>query len=226
MPSTRPGTICVLSGDLSRYGSFWASFSQVNKPPGTVVDCVIGYGIVPGINSSITRFLASAGDWWWLMADDHVFGEDLLMALLARELPIVAPLNVQRHHPFAPLLYAAAVEEGVPVHQYTWKHLAHMAGLYKLPARASCGSAGMLIQRDVLTTLGTSDWFQDRPGLAFSEDLYFCERVRAHGYPVYVDLDCRMGHLFPTAAVPVQTETGEWLVGLQVHGKSFAYLRY
>ena len=220
------GTVCVLSGELSRYASFVKSLRRLQLPEGTVVDFIIGKGIVAGLNDSLARFLAGDTEWWCVLADDHVFPDDLLIQLLARDVPIVAPLNVQRHKPFYPLLYASAREDGPPVHQYTWQHLEHHAGLYRLPTRDSCGSAGMLIQREVLERLGTADWFQDRPGVPYSEDLYFCERVRALGYNIYIDLDCRMGHTFVGTAIPVQNAEGEWLVALQVNDKSIAYVRY
>lgn len=221
------GTICVLSGDLSRYATFMESVARLaQKHPDEDIHAIQGKGIVAGINSSIAAFLDGPGDWWFLMGDDHVFGPDVLTQLLARAVPICAPLNVQRHRPFHPLIYAAAQPGGPPVHQYTWKHLEGMHGLYKLPQRDSCGSAGLLVRREVFAALSTEAWFVDRPGVPYSEDLYFCERVRQVGYDIYIDLDCRLGHSFPATAIPIQSEDGSWLVAIEVNGQRIVYIRY
>lgn len=221
------GTVCVLSLELSRYATFTESIVRLaQQHPHDHFDFIIGKGITQGCNASIDLFLKGQGDWWFLMADDHVFDAQILHRLIARDVPIVAPLNVQRHKPFHPMLYDAMVEGEAAKVQYTWKHLAHMAGLYKLPYRVSCGSAGLLIRREVFERLGDKDWFIDRPGVPYSEDLYFCQRVRELGYDIYVDLDCRLGHTNPLTAIPVQDEAGEWLVALQVSEQRIAYIRY
>lgn len=224
---SQAGTICVLSrDDVARYVPLWTCLNKLQVPDGTVRDTIIGHGIVEGLNASTEACLQRGHAWLWIMGDDHIFGADTLQRLLAHDLPIVAPLNVQRQKPFQPLLYASNGEGDPPIHQYTWKHLDHMAGLYKLPPRVTCGNAGMLIQREVLERLPEGAWWADRPGLRNSEDLYFCERVRAFGYEIYVDLDVRLGHMFTAAAIPVQKDTGEWLVAVQGSGKTIAHIRY
>lgn len=219
------GTICVLSGPLSRYATFSASLAQLHRPEGTIVDYVIGHGIVNGLNLSTAHFLETDGAWFWVMGDDHTFGPDALNRLITRNVPIVGPLNVQREKPFAPILYASNSPDTPAIHQWSWRHLDGKSGLIKLTPREACGNAGMLIRREVFEKLPTGKWWQDRPGQSHSEDIYFCERAHALGYDIYIDLDVRMGHSFHGDAIPVQNDRGEWLVGLQVSRKTIAYLR-
>jgi GT2 family glycosyltransferase len=156
-----------------------------------------------GRNILAKRAIDQGAEWLLFIDDDHVFPDDLLLRLLAHELPIVGALYVQRQPPFRPLAYSARLENRYEFLDLT-KH-----GPNDLVEVAALGTGGMLIRSEVLHEM-PFPWFEH--GVA-SEDLIFCDKARALGFPVHVDLGCRMGHMLPSAVWPGTSSNGEWHIG-------------
>lgn len=83
-----------------------------------------------------------------------------------------------------------------------------MATVWNYPKDAlvqcdATGAACLLIHRSVLETLNRPDnpfpWFAEatHSGLGYGEDIAFCLRARAAGFPVHVDTSIKFGHRKP-----------------------------
>jgi hypothetical protein len=146
--------------------------------------------IVAGNCNTIIRNMA--GEWVWIIGDDHVFDPDILMRLLSHEVDVVVPLCFTRRPPYVPVVYSGQNEQG----HYIVNHDLPEHGLVEIHA---AGSAGMLVRKHVLDAL-EDPWFRPSPDAqGMNEDLYFCEKVREAGFSIFCDVDTPLGHI----AVPV-----------------------
>jgi hypothetical protein len=194
------GTIGVTTGELSRYTAFPMSLFQLRSPDPTHIVWIRGVNVVGACNQIVHTLLEEPGrgEWLWLIGDDHAFAPDVLERLLAWDVDIVAPLCLRRTPPYHTVIATAPDADGQR-HVVQLKHLTSV-GLYPV---SSVGSAGMLIRKHVFQKL-EPPWFvygktaPDQMG----EDLWFCERAREAGFPVYVDLDTAIGHIHPTVVTP------------------------
>jgi len=164
--------------------------------------------VAANMNAGIRLALESDKQWFWIMDDDHVFSDDLLIGLLERNVDIVTPLYLRRRAPFLPVLHGDASREYT---RYNFNYLKGKSGLVDVTADGSLPTGGMLIRRHVLE--GMEDpWFET--GQIDSEygswDIYFCEKARQAGFRLFVDTDNVMGHITPVAIWPVCGENGEW----------------
>jgi hypothetical protein len=201
-----PGTIGVLSGDLTRYTEFSQSMFQLAYPPGSKMAWVKSVDIVGAQNQILG---AAEGDWVWIMGDDHVFPPETLVVLLgdmySKDLDVVVPLCLQRFPPFAPVVYKSQNESGS---YYVYDDLPEK-GLVQVHA---AGNAGMLIRKRVLEKLEPPYVGTDGKGL--NEDLFFCRRIREAGFKIWCDVDVRLGHINSFAIWPKRSEQG-WAVGIR-----------
>lgn len=205
-----PGTIGVQSGDLARYSDFAVSLCHVACPQGTRIRWVKSIDIVGSANQIVE---STVGDWLWLMGDDHVFEPDILTRLLSHNVDVVVPLCLQRHPPFAPVVYKGqAMVEGSIKHA-VYDNLPE-TGLVEVHA---AGNAGMLIKKYVLDAI-EPPWF-GTDGEGLNEDLYFCRRVREAGFKIHCDVETFLGHMNVYCIWPKLNEHG-WGVGLQLDQKN------
>jgi hypothetical protein len=197
-----PGTIGVSANELARYTAFAASWSGLRVPAGTQELWCCGYDTSSNSNDVIRR-MRPEDQWVFIMDDDHTFGQDLLLQLLARNVDIVVPLYTQRKPPFHPCVYKRRNAEGL-FEQCDWKDLTGASGLLEV---ASSGKAGVLIKRPVIEAL-TDPWFawDGRIG----EDHVFFTKARAAGFRVHVDLDHVLGHCTPVEVAPHREPDGRW----------------
>jgi len=155
--------------------------------------------------------------------DDHDFDQDLVLRLLEHGVPIVAAVTSYRMPPFAPVIYkderivrtlkdGRLVKHGV---SYSWAELDTLRGLQ--PVFAVSG-AGMLVAREVFETLD-DPWFEcgQYDPEEMGEDLYFYEKCRNAGYPIYVDLDTVQGHCGNVAFWPTRLDDGSWTIAVRFH---------
>lgn len=65
-----------------------------------------------------------------------------------------------------------------------------------------CGVPAAIIHKRVFTTI-PSPWFadQDERGDRLTHDVFFCRKLQAHGFPIYVDGTIRCGHLIDAPIV-------------------------
>lgn len=212
-----PGTIGVLSLELSRYAIFGYSLSALKRPEGTHILWSMGKKTIDGQNYLVEGM---QGDWLWFLDDDHKFGEDALLDLLAHDVDIVCPLNVQRDIPFGPTVWGEKGE-----HFDHWSYLKGKPGLVEVPAT---GGAGMLIKRRVFEKI-PPPWFEWAPkGSPYhGSDLAFCWKARQAGFKVHIDTSTRFGHTTIATFIPVPLGTdGEFAVAMEVQGKIAAYFRF
>lgn len=201
-----PGTIGIISGDLTRWAWFQQSVLGLAMPPGTTFVWVTGLWVAAAVN----RVLRSMqGEWCCILADDHILPPDMLMRLLDHEQPIVAPLCALRSPPYAPSLFHE--REGQYL-GYQWTELAGKSGL--MPCDAY-GGPGVVLRREVIETLG-DPWFQCMPGKLETphEDLWFFTRAKASGFQPLVDLDLTIGHITPASVFPHRFASGAYGVRL------------
>ena len=97
-----PGSIIIVSGDLSRYAAFCRSLTCLIAPPGTKTVWGIGADICKNANAALAD---RQGEWVWILGDDHVFAPDLLMPLLDRQVDVVSPRVTSRKPPFKSFVF-------------------------------------------------------------------------------------------------------------------------
>lgn len=201
------GLIGIPANDAARYTFFAASLTALHHPPNTAVRWSFGSDRIRGRNNLVRDALDQGAEWLWFLDDDHAFRPDLLHRLLAHEKPIVTPVYLQRMMPFAPVVYADREGDNyIPV--FLPDHAPEDDPLIEVCA---AGTGGMLIRTEVFRGL-EEPWFEH--GRA-SEDLIFCEKARAAGFPIYCDLSAHLGHITSSVIWPVVQE-GEWAVGFAV----------
>lgn len=151
---------------------------------------------------------------YFFMDDDHHFDPELLMRLLKRDLPLVCCLTSFSKPPFIPVLYKgdAIVGGKTKFINIPWQELDGCTGLYPV---FSAAGAGILVTRALIEKL-PDPWFElgHYDSEQCGEDMYFYEKVRNLGVPIYVDLDCIIGHFAHVAAWPYRLATGQWTVML------------
>lgn len=209
----KPVDIGVCSGRDSAYVDFFLALEGVRQQTVSVLHWIRGADIPMSRNTIARR---ATGDHVWFVDDDHTFPPDTLDRLLARDVPIVAPLVLTKRSPFRPVAfthhnglgYVAATPEEIPTD----------GSLLQVEA---CGAAGMLIHRDVLDTL-TDPWFEAGKvdAQAIGEDLHFCAKAREAGFLIHVDPSVRIGHLAPVSIGPVEDDG--WHVSFDIGGASFS----
>ena len=96
-----PGTVGVLSGDLTRYAWAMASLRHLLLPPGSQLTWVTGNWVSVAVNRIIAS-LRPEDAWVCLLTDDNPCEPDMLLRLLDHGVPLVAPLVCLRMAVFSP----------------------------------------------------------------------------------------------------------------------------
>lgn len=181
-----PGTIGVVSGELARFSDFNACLVALRPPEGSITRWARSCNVVANLNA-VTEHLH--GDWLFVMGDDHAFPPDIIQRLLVHDVPIVAPLCLGRQAPFLPVAFTAQGDG-------TYEHRDLTGGKRGLVEVDACGNAGMLIHRDVIVKMAEPWWEQGQIDSAkMTEDLWFCQKAKALGFPIYVDTSTALGHI-------------------------------
>lgn len=127
--------------------------------------------------------------------DDLLLAPDALLRLLRHHLPVVGGLYVFRGEPYKPIAGRQLTPPGAPGPRRCINLRAFKQGLQAVDF---LGAGILLIRRDVLERL-SPPWFQYVCGTTqaedWPEDAFFCERVRAAGFPVVLDFDVQGMHL-------------------------------
>lgn len=216
--SQPPGVVCVASGELSRYPAFCTSMIDVLLPPGSMVKWNVGLNVAANFNKCIREGLAAGAQWAWIMGDDHEFEPSALLRLLARNKDIIVPLVVRRTPPFSTVLFRKPdqnTEFGMfpPIN---WDELPQHGIIGDEEGLYTCGSAGMLIRRNVLEAM-TDPWFEaGQHGKEYTfEDTYFCVKARQAGFTIHADTDVQIDHWSPTSFRPIR-HNGSWQVAVNL----------
>lgn len=198
-----PGTIVIISGDLSRYAAWGQSMLSLIMPEHTLRSWSVGVNIAQNLNHAIAQM---HGEWIFIMGDDHIFAPDLLMRLLDHEVDVVTPLCRLRKPPYSILAFRRELDDGV-FEMWPEAELPHH-GLHPI---AGGSAAAWLIRKRVLDAIETP-YFEEgkiRPD-ELGEDLYFYKKIRQAGFQPYLDCDTMIGHITPAAIWPVRLPDGGW----------------
>lgn len=198
------GTIGLLTGETARFTRFFLHQMGLQLPG--PVKFLTKFSL--NIPEARNQVLAEAeGDWVFFMDDDHTFAPDLLMKLLARNVPVVQPLVLSRYAPFGPVIMGPQTGDG----KAHWKYALTTTDPTDLKPVHVAGAAGMLIRREVWEKI-PPPWFtygELQPDV-LSEDMGFCRKVREAGFPIYCDMENRMGHLNTGEVWPIRLPDGTW----------------
>lgn len=165
----------------------------------------------------VEQSLERGSEWILFLDDDHSFSPTLLLQLLRHDQPIVASLYLQRQNPFYPIAFERKDEEGM----YWPVELGDKPAAGLVPIVAA-GTGGMLIRSEVFYDL-EQPWFLHTDEQ--SEDLYFCDKAIEHGFPMFVDLEARLGHITPINVIPQYWPDEGWSAALVVSGSMTVGLR-
>jgi GT2 family glycosyltransferase len=190
---------------------FLVSLAATQQPTGTNLSVQASANVTENLNVAI-RGLRDEDRWLWILGDDHVWQGDCLTRMLNimdenEEIDILVPLVCKRSAPWLLVVFHedGLYEDGMP----RWKHYGWDEipddGVFEIGA---AGSAGMLIRREVLDTLG-DPWFVSTNGAVLNEDVIFCQRAREAGFTVFATADVTMGHLGIFNVRPMQRD-GRW----------------
>lgn len=136
----------------------------------------------------------------WLDTDMR-FPPDVIGRMLAHERPVVAANYQRRTAPFGPV----AAQAGAPLHTTP-----RSAGLEEVDYT---GMGCMLVERRVFEAV-PEPWFDfawsESERCHVGEDVFFCRKVRAHGFPVLVDHDLskQIGHIASVTLYPEHVRPG------------------
>jgi hypothetical protein len=201
---SEPGAIVIPSTEVLRFPAFVGALQRLlvgGAPEGSALFWHQGVDIPYMLNHGIRRMLLDpALSWVWIMGDDHTFEPDILMRLLAHEVPVVAPLVLRRNSPHRTVAFD---EQMKPI-----SFPPDAAGL--VPVHA-VGNAGMLIRRSVLELIA-DPWFVNHQPERANEDMAFCKKLRDFGIQPFVDVDTFMGHITPMEVWPYREADGAWRV--------------
>lgn len=205
-----PGTICIVSGELSRYWQFAAALARTNKPEGTVMAWARSCNVAENLNQCLRSM---RGEWAWFMGDDHAWEPDILFRLLDRNVDVVAPVCLKRKPPFTPIVYDRMNYPG----NYNRIDICDLptTGLIEVPAGCV---AGMLVRRRVIEAI-PDPWFRvgQYDPAKLNEDFWFCKAVTDAGFTIHTDCEVRLDHLTSTVIRPVVRD-GRWQIELDLDG--------
>jgi len=206
-----PGHTGVASHFLGRYREFDYCLARLISPQNSSYQYYMSVDVCKNFNHMCRHVMKNPDfQWLWILGDDHLFGPDLLINLLNRNVDVVTPLCCRRLHPYFPILHNAPPNGDFSSLPEPWEELKGKSGLFEWDGTS--GNAGMLIRRNVLETI-PDPWFENGktwPGVGGS-DIYFWHKLHEYGFKTYLDLDYTIGHITHTSIWPEQNEeTGEW----------------
>lgn len=166
--------------------------------------------LAAGRNSLVHHFLYETQAKWLLLVDtDMVWQPDAVELLLAAADPQKAPIvgglcfgQDRASGRLLPTLYDHSPNSGRFHRISPWlaEGFVRTGGVVQV---GGTGAAFLLVHRDVFVAIGEKHsvaypWFQETEtstGDQISEDLTFCQRAAAAGFPLYVHTGARIGHI-------------------------------
>jgi hypothetical protein len=180
------------------------AYTTINKvcPSIGQLPHVSGPRIAAGRNHLVEAFLATPGEWLFMVDDDMVFNDDTIERFLRvadrEKAPIVGGLAFGAGRDgFFPTLFRLSEDVQAPISIDTWE-------LDSLVDVDATGAACLFIHRSVFEKLAEEyskpwQWFQETTlgQNSVGEDMTFCLRARAAGFPIVVDTSIKFGHVKP-----------------------------
>lgn len=209
-----PGILALSCGDVGRYAASFASIHGLHRPEGSRYYQVQSISIAANFNSAVRVLLeTSDAEWLFTMNDDHLYQPDTLLRLLAREVDVVTGLYVERVPPFAPVLF-----DHSDARRHHRRRLLRPGESGLIPIVA-CGDGCLLMRRHVLEAIPPPWWsFADVEPDGADHDMALCRRIRDAGFPIYADLDVRIGHIAALLVTPEQLPDGRWIASMATRG--------
>lgn len=99
-----PVTIIIPSGGLARYTSFEMAIEALHTPEGSGIQRSVSVNLASNVNEAIRT---TSTPLVWFIDDDHQFEPEILLRLIAHDVPVVGPLNIFSRPPFQPVLFKA-----------------------------------------------------------------------------------------------------------------------
>lgn len=218
--SVLSGLIGVSCSVEARYSAFSECLANLSKPDGAFVLFKPGIDIGANRNAIVRHALSGQYDWVWFVDDDMAFVVDHLEHLLSHNQPVVASLYLNRKPPIFPVAFNRRTEvEGQPVWQPISLAGAPNHGLAEIIA---AGTGGMLVRSEVFRAIEYDTWFDHHQS---TDDLAFCQRVHAAGFPIFLDLGATMGHISTYEVWPVRQDQQGWGAQLRLTDKDFVPMR-
>lgn len=239
----KPGTVGVMSGELSRYALFSMALIKMLSYSGELVshfDWLTGSNITGNCNELAAR---TQGDWMWIIGDDHAYLPDIIERLLLCDVDVVVPHCLQRSSPFPHVIYEGEDMDGIE-----GTHILHT----DLPENElieiyAAGSAGMLVKKHVLDAIGEANARECRPckgkgcevceqrgwiPVYFetfgrqNEDLEFCRKIRDCGFKIHCHTGIPLGHIGQMIVWPHYLDDNErWGIRMNVGAEQNIFLR-
>jgi len=189
------------------------SFVGLDKPPGTRLTKVSSRPADVARNDIIRQL---EKDWLFFMDSDQTFHPQTLRKLMSWDLPVVSGLYFKSPGNPVPHCYKYAYQETTgpikdahfyesiidPIAQFLFKHTDKIKQneAVVLPSKKEdlieCDGVGggcLLIHRQVLDAI-EPPWFEYNKGTFVGEDFYFCRKVEAAGFKIFVDPGVICGH--------------------------------
>ena len=208
---SRPGVVGVACAELGRYSQFSECLANLVQPEDTTVKFEVGIDVAVNRRNIVRFALDREAEWVWFVDDDMLFAPGHLTGLLAHGQPIVASLYLNRKPPYYPVAYNRKFvgPDGGPAWNPVDLEDAPASGLADIVA---AGTGGLLVCTEVFRALEYDSWFK-RDGAG--EDMSFCARAVEAGFPLYLDLGARMGHISTYSVWPMKGEE-TWTAGIAI----------
>lgn len=171
--------------------AFTISFRCIQTPFESLVITPTGPAPIDDIRNNLVRKAIEHNCTHILMLDtDQVYPPDVLIRLMAHDLPIVGAKVHRRFPPYDPILYRGEMPNYSMIHSDEWGK----GGLIEVD---TIGGGCLLVQTEVFKTV-PEPWFlyamrEDGKG-RIGEDIYFGAKAKEHGYRIFVDCDVKIGH--------------------------------
>ncbi len=134
---------------------------------------------------------------------DMIFQDDLLLRILRHVAldAVVSGFYTLKHPPYAPVVFQGGMLSASGRYRiYHYDDAYDQVDTRGLRAVEVVGMGCALIPLSIVDAIGPRPWFEyrndDDDWPLVSEDVPFCEKVRAAGFPIYLDPSITCGHLF------------------------------
>ncbi len=162
----------------------WDSFDALNIWPGCGRVKNSASGALFALRNEAVSLMQTGGFEGVLFVDaDMVFRQDALERITSHGQPIVSGICRQRRRPFRACMYMEFAGGLTPI-----EPRACVGDLFPVDA---VGGAFLYVEAKVFEALEKPYCLQLENR---SEDMYFCRKARAAGWPIYVDLKLKIGH--------------------------------
>lgn len=180
-----------------RKADFLPYFLGLEKPIGSVMTTVHGQSPAEARNTIIKQGLQHNCTHILFIDDDMLPPPDSLFKLLAHDKDIVSGLYFMRAYPHFPVAFDQAFENGFN------KFLFMKPDVNGLVPITNCGLGFVLIKTEVFKAM-EEPWVRLGEIIkdGWCDDVGFFNRARTAGFQIWLDTDCRVGHMSSQAIWP------------------------